>query len=230
MPKCVIHDTSLCAIVRDEINNPAGGIVDFIESTMPFLEAGVVVDTGSADGTWDLLKKMCFKYPNLKIYHRSFDNFSNSRNFSLKNVKTKRALVLDADERLTEMDFYRLKKLIKKKSSLGYNFYCVYVYPNNNEIKICNNPRLFEISKKTHYRWVNGREVLYLGNKVFAHIPKAVVRTHIKIKHFCPDKKFLIKKREEFYKKIMRGVDIQPSKCSSFAKWKKYNPKIKLYK
>ena len=32
----VLPDTSLCAIVRDEKMNPAGGVVDFVDSTMPF--------------------------------------------------------------------------------------------------------------------------------------------------------------------------------------------------
>ena len=45
----VIPDTSLCAIVRDEITNSAGGIIDFIDTTIPYLESAIVVDTGSVD-------------------------------------------------------------------------------------------------------------------------------------------------------------------------------------
>ena len=49
--KAVLPNTSLCAIVRDEMMNPAGGIADFVDSTVPFVEQAVIVDTGSLDGT-----------------------------------------------------------------------------------------------------------------------------------------------------------------------------------
>nr|MBP7708770.1 hypothetical protein [Candidatus Pacearchaeota archaeon] len=54
--RTILPDTSLCAIVRDEIINPAqlpgkSGIRSFVESHVPYVEQAVIVDTGSVDGT-----------------------------------------------------------------------------------------------------------------------------------------------------------------------------------
>ena len=95
----VLKDTSLCTIVRDEIDNPAGGVVDFVDSVMPYVEEGVVLDTGSTDGTRGALEDLQKKYSNLRVFDRAFDGFASSRNYALRGVRTKRAFVLDADDR-----------------------------------------------------------------------------------------------------------------------------------
>lgn len=70
MSELMMPDVSLCAIVRDEAMNPAGGVVKFIDAHMPYVEEGVVVDTGSIDGTREILEEMQAKYPHLKIFDR----------------------------------------------------------------------------------------------------------------------------------------------------------------
>jgi len=103
-----LEDTCLCAIVRDEKINPAGGILDFVESTVPHVDRAVIVDTGSVDGTREILEECEGRYSNLKIYDKKFRGFSDARNYSLKKGKgsnAKYCFVLDADERLTDEDF-----------------------------------------------------------------------------------------------------------------------------
>ena len=53
-----LPNTSLCAIVRDEVINPAGEIADFLETILPFVEEAVVVDTGSIDEHDKFLKNI----------------------------------------------------------------------------------------------------------------------------------------------------------------------------
>lgn len=53
----VLPNTSLCSIVRDELMNPAGGIKDFMECIVPYVERAVIVDTGSLDGTREVLEE-----------------------------------------------------------------------------------------------------------------------------------------------------------------------------
>lgn len=237
-------DTSLCAIVRDEIENPAGGVVDFVESTLPFVEAGVIVDTGSTDGTREKLEELSLKYSNLKIYDRPFDNYSDSRNFSLDNVETKIALILDADERLTIEDFENLKKIIDKNPRQGYNFDFHDIYPNGViRFPLAHNPRLFKLSEATRYRkkiW----EVLYLNDEPFHRILGATVETGIAIKHFLSSEEAMTKKYEELYNMLDNyyafekdylsvSVDVpkrSPSKISSFKMWKEYNPQRERYR
>jgi len=218
----------LCAIVRDEIINPAGGIVDFVDSTMPYMEAGVIVDTGSIDGTCDALEELVSKYPNLQIFDRKFDGFAPSRNYSLKKVKTKQALVLDADERLTRQDFEQLKLIMEANPAKGFNFMFLNVYPDYEKIGIGVNPRLFEVSNKTRYR-----------NRVYEHLYFNGFSTDIKIKHFFAYWDPSGKKYYEFYKKLQRKFpllpwslfrDVQPSSLLSFNEWKAYNPRREMYR
>ena len=77
----ILPDTSICAIVRDEIMNAAKGIVDFVESTVPFVEEAVIVDTGSKDGTREALEELSAVYPNLRVLDRPFDDYASSRNY-----------------------------------------------------------------------------------------------------------------------------------------------------
>jgi glycosyltransferase involved in cell wall biosynthesis len=111
----MLKEVTLAAIVRDELMNAAGGIVDFIESTVPFVEHAVIVDTGSVDGTREELENLKKKYSNLEVYDHRFDGFANSRNYSLSKVQTEYTLVLDADERLASWDFDHLTSTLERK-------------------------------------------------------------------------------------------------------------------
>ncbi len=68
MTQPILPETSLCAIVRAEMMNPSGGIVNFLESTVPFVEEAIIVDTESIDGTRDALEKFKRKFSNLRVY------------------------------------------------------------------------------------------------------------------------------------------------------------------
>ncbi|MDP2907598.1 MAG: glycosyltransferase [Nanoarchaeota archaeon] len=244
MNNVILTDTSLCAIVRDEIENPAGGIVDFVNSTLPFVESGVIVDTGSVDGTREKLEELSLKYHGLKIYDRQFDDYSSSRNFSLNKVETKMALILDADERLTIKDFENLKKVIGNNPRQGYNFEFYDIYPEGIiRFPLAHNPRLFKVSENTRYRkkiW----EVLYLNDDPFHRIPGAAVATGIAIKHFLSFEEAMDKKYQEWYNMLDNYYTFEkdylavsadlpkrpPSKISSSKLWKAYNPQRDRYR
>ena len=85
MVSSVLPDTTLAMIVRDEIENPAGGIERFLNFAMPHVEAAVIVDTGSIDGTWDVLQHYAEQCVYLRLFQRQWDNFAPSRNFSLSS-------------------------------------------------------------------------------------------------------------------------------------------------
>jgi len=67
MNRVILPDVELCAIVRDELINPAGGIEDFVRSTAPFVGRMTIVDTGSKDGTREKLRGLQKGYPSLNI-------------------------------------------------------------------------------------------------------------------------------------------------------------------
>lgn len=72
----VLPDVSLAAIVRDEMMNPAGGVEDFIRSTVPYVREAIVVDTGSLDGTREKLEELQAEFLQLKVYDHDFRGFA----------------------------------------------------------------------------------------------------------------------------------------------------------
>src|SRR3989338_2370650 len=126
----VLPDTSLCSMVRDEEMNPAGGIERFVETIAPHVEEAIIVDTGSLDRTKEILIDLRNKHKNLKVCECLFNSFAQARNVALSYVRTKRALILDADEIIDEEGFASLAGLIKKSPKKSINLNFINVYPD----------------------------------------------------------------------------------------------------
>lgn len=87
-------------IVRDE----AARLPACLASLRGAVDEIVVLDTGSRDGTCDLLARLAAdpaQDPPLRWFERPFDDFSGSRQAALDRVTTPYWLWLDADERLS---------------------------------------------------------------------------------------------------------------------------------
>ena len=235
----VLPDVSLCSIVRDEKMNPAGGIERFVESHVPFVEEAVIVDTGSLDGTREILEELQGKYSNLKIYDTKFNGFADARNYSLSKVKTKYALVLDADELITherpsndwEIIYDDMKRLDKKYdlSALALTLEFKHILPSGKEKRNvpCWNGRLFE-KENAKFNCSLFEELEIEGGDYF--------QTSATIFHFLPNRNNLEDKMDFWYKegdgrKFRKHINknIAPSQIEWFSKWKKYNPKRDKY-
>ncbi len=230
--KIVLPDVSLAAIVRDELMNPAGGIVDFVDSTVPFVEEAVIVDTGSKDGTRQALEELQAQYPQLRVLDKSFDDYASCRNFSLKQVKTRYVLVLDADERIRTKDFGEIAQLLKHKPSEGYNFRFMNRYFDAKDDNITNghNPRLF-LRERGCYKnhCINHNELLYTSyDKEVKFLFSVLTCDNVVINHFKTTEEESDKKTEEWY---LNGVETYHAFKTSHSNlpqsqaWKAYNPR-----
>jgi glycosyltransferase involved in cell wall biosynthesis len=79
MPKLILN-----TIVKDESHC----ILTMLESAIKISDAIIIADTGSTDGTQDIIKKFG-EENNIPTYvvERPFDNFENSRNFGLEKAR-----------------------------------------------------------------------------------------------------------------------------------------------
>lgn len=230
-----LSDVCLCAIVRDEEMNPAGGIVDFLDCTLPFVENAVIVDTGSKDKTRELLEKAKSKYLGLTIFDHRFRGYAQARNFSLDMAKKlgKYALVLDADERLFAKDFKKLQRHLLYNDLFGINFQIKDIYPERAG-SVSNyglhNPRCFSLEEDIHYEnfgFSLCEEHLYYKQQL-AKMIEGVIPSEIVIKHFRPSKTAM-EEKSKWYDSLSNPKTHTQISSPHFEEWKQLNPRRKDY-
>lgn len=100
------NTVSLCMICKNEISNL--GIL--LDQVCPILEQIVVVDTGSTDGTIELIKDKQLVYPNLELHHFEWvKDFSKARNFSFSLANQEYILFLDCDDQIDPVALKKFK-------------------------------------------------------------------------------------------------------------------------
>lgn len=222
-----LGDTCLCAIVRDEVINPAGGILDFIDSTMPYVETAVIVDTGSIDGTRELLEEAKLRYTNLEVRDHEFKGFADARNYSVSQAKSKRVLVLDADERITPLDITALGLITRHIASyssgapLGHSLPLLEIAYEGTTRKAslgAHSVRFFDKSAFSYY------ENHVWEQPTFSRGIQINQIAEVSIRHFLPPAKALNRKVNEFYESVQRQEYFGPSSFEGFKNWKQINP------
>jgi len=127
-------------IVKDE----AAVIVRCLASIKPFIDYWVIVDTGSTDGTQEVIKKYMYDIPGV-LYQSNWVNFSYNRNEALRlsDNKGEYILFIDADEQfLPDPDF--------SFSFLKGDYYlCPFTMENGQQFQ-----KVLVIKNSPHFFWV----------------------------------------------------------------------------
>jgi glycosyltransferase involved in cell wall biosynthesis len=104
-------------ITRDEAPNIARTLDKLV-----WARRIVVVDSGSTDGTLDILAR----YPQVALFKRAFDSFADQCNFGLAQLKTEWALSLDADYEMSDRLVEEVSNLRETEGVIGYRASFVY--------------------------------------------------------------------------------------------------------
>ena len=213
----MFENVSLGVIVRDELMNPAGGILPMLQRHIPYFPEVHVLDTGSVDGTRELLEHLSVVYPNLYVHDAVFEGYGPAREELGGHVKTRYVFVLDADEL---MDGRNLKKLIKTEE---VGFLRDYDAVN---ISFRNVDRL----GSTYYSHGWGNRLYNVNSTKFEGIVwerilvegSVLERSDYYLFHFDP--KNYIAKASEWYKNMSNHSDylpdFSPSETKHFSEWK----------
>ena len=108
-----MKEISLCVISL----NQEKYIFEFLKNVERFVDEIIIVDTGSIDNTLEIIKKFKCKLFNFEQKEKGMDEL---RNFSLDKATKEWILVLDPDEKISERDFPKIRKLIENNECVGY--------------------------------------------------------------------------------------------------------------
>lgn len=109
------HQLSIIIITLNEIVN-----IDAIIKNASFADEVVIVDSYSTDGTIEAIEK----YDNIKFVKHKFSNFSEQRNFALRQASNDWVLFIDGDERITtNLQYEILERLRNPKNIVSFGFY-----------------------------------------------------------------------------------------------------------
>ncbi len=184
---------SVCMIVKDEIKF----IKDCLEKVSPYADEIVVVDTGSTDGTLEILQN--FK---CNVHHFDWcDDYSKARNFSISKATNDWILILDADEHIIEFDIDSINKYINNKKNneiVGQIVVKSFVGEQLSNFKIDLVPRLFN---RNFYEYTTPIHEKLTPKFVFETKANKVA---IEVQHYGYTKAIVEEKnKEEKYSKII---------------------------
>jgi len=160
------------------VKNEEKFIRQCLESALEIADEAFVVDTGSTDGTLEILKNSFDNRIHL-IEADWEENFSKARNLSIEQASGDWILVLDGDEIITG-DKLKLVDTLRKGSASSY-FITIYNKLKDNEYyESAVMPRLF-LNDKPEYRGRIHEQIFLNGQRYEAeHLPKSICT----IEHF----------------------------------------------
>ena len=195
---------------------------------MPYVAKAVVLDTGSADNTYDILQEARKTFGHLQVGQIQWQDWANARNCALRKVTTEYVLVLDADELLTEEDYSNIAQYMGENQQQQYEFVIRTLYldyhAHVNKINVLN-PRLFLPDGAKFIVDGDWSEMIeFPSGIVECSIPESIAT----IKHFKGSSRQDESKRKDWYREG-KWKNEQPIENARRNGWKSFNPARMLY-
>lgn len=120
-----LNTVSLCLICKNEKANIRG----LLEDVCLVLEEVHITDTGSTDGTLEILEELKTTYPNLYVHHFVWvDDFSAARNYSFCfGTSCEWVMWLDCDDRVDSAALLKFKNEVLDHKEVG-SWHLPYIY------------------------------------------------------------------------------------------------------
>lgn len=169
--------------IREVINN------------ISFADEIIVVDSYSTDGTLEALAQ----FEQVKVIKRAFKNFSDQRNFALRQASHDWVLFIDADERLTAaLKDEILDTINSSTSTVAFMVRRLYYF----------NKKRFYFSgfqTDTTYRLFKKGKVTYIEDKLVHEMPRVAGESALltqPMRHYCIDDAAHFKTKMEHYAQL----------------------------
>jgi len=197
---------TLCLVVKNELNN----IKNYAGKMFRMFDAVAVTDTGSDDGTVELLRSEYGIEPTLLgVSEKNHFSILDARNHNIRLAHTEYIFVLDADETVAEADVYKMRTAIEKDLDvdgffLNWNTY-KRDYSSIKDYKLSlfkNDPSIHFIGERHPYVTVSIRDKGGHAEWVDAeikHFPDPQ-REYQKLKHILSHLNELVAKDPEFFR------------------------------
>lgn len=166
---------SALMITFNEVNH-----IDDVIENINFADEIIVVDALSTDGTLEKLKK----HKHVKTISREFKNFSDQRNFALKQVKNEWILFIDADERIPKKLKEEIFEVVNNPNDhVGFLFKRLFFFKKKRI-------RFSGFQTDTTYRLFKNGKVRYNDVKLVHEMPVLDGKSKLlnnKMLHYCFD-------------------------------------------
>jgi glycosyltransferase involved in cell wall biosynthesis len=197
---------TLCLVVKNELNN----IKSYVGRTFNMFDAVVITDTGSDDGTVELLRSEYGIEPTLfGVSEKNHFSILDVRNYNIRLANTDYIFVLDADETVAEDDVHKMRSAIEMDLDadgffLNWNTYKRDCSPiKDYKLNLFkNDPSIHFIGERHPYVTVsirdNGGHAEWIDAEI-KHFPD-LQREYQKLKHILPHLYELVVKDPEFFR------------------------------
>lgn len=152
---------SVCLIVKNEID-VLKRCIDSVKTKLnDVVDDIVIIDTGSDDGTIDLIKSL-----DCRLYHFKWCNdFAAARNYSLSIAKNEWVLVLDADEFVVDVEITNIDEMLNNNKNAIFEINIVnYGDFEGGSYSVSKVPRIFNKSFVS-YKGIIHEEPFWLYDK-----------------------------------------------------------------
>lgn len=181
---------SALLITFNEVNH-----IDDALKTVYFADEIIVIDSFSADGTFEKLKS----YTNVKTIQRNFINFADQRNFALEQASYEWVLFIDADERIPkDLKNEIMNRVNNPNGVVGFMVKRLFFFKQKRI-------RFSGFQTDTTYRLFKKDHVKYIEEKIVHEMPILNGKSELlknKMLHYCFDSAQHYKSKMEHYAKL----------------------------